>query len=191
MKVAFSSMKNHAHLSYKKIIMSALPFHRFITIFLLSFDSSLSCKLQLIDLITVSAACLAGRQTVFPENCEKGFTGKQETNGWKIKNVTGRVLLQINPSRFASRSAIFTLFNSVVKVKKNLAVDKKFSVIFCTQFVPQNAGNGISELPDFKIFWGSMTTFQVASYADVLRLVARSSLRTCAQEATFQDVPFI
>ena len=43
---------------------------RFITIFLLSFDLSLSYKLQLIDLITVS-------EYVF-------FAGKEETNGWKI-----------------------------------------------------------------------------------------------------------
>ena len=45
---------------------------------------------------------------------------------------------------------------SVVKIKKNVAVDKKSSFIFCTRFGAQNAGNGISELPDFKIFWGSM-----------------------------------
>ena len=45
---------------------------------------------------------------------------------------------------------------SVVKLKKNVAVDKKSSFIFCTQFGAQNAGNGISELPDFKIFWGRM-----------------------------------
>ena len=45
---------------------------------------------------------------------------------------------------------------SVVKIKKNVAVDKKASFIFCTKFGAQNAGNGISELPDFKIFRGSM-----------------------------------
>ena len=45
---------------------------------------------------------------------------------------------------------------SVVMIKKNVAVDKKSSFIFCTRFGAQNAGNGISELPDFKIFWGSM-----------------------------------
>ena len=32
--------------------------------FFFSFDLSLSCKLQLIDLIMVSAACLAGWQTI-------------------------------------------------------------------------------------------------------------------------------
>ena len=41
---------------------------------------------------------------------------------------------------------------SVVKIKKNVAVDKKSSFISCTRFGAQNAGNGISELPDFKIF---------------------------------------
>ena len=46
---------------------------------------------------------------------------------------------------------------SVVKIKKNVAVDKKSSFIFCTKFGAQNAGNDISELPDFKIFWGSMS----------------------------------
>ena len=45
---------------------------------------------------------------------------------------------------------------SVVKIKKNVAVDRKSSFIFCTQFGVQNAGNGISELPDFNVFWGSM-----------------------------------
>ena len=45
---------------------------------------------------------------------------------------------------------------SIVKIKKNVAVDKKSSFIFCTQFGAQNAGNGISELPDFKISWGSL-----------------------------------
>ena len=69
--------ENHTHVSYKKIIISKCPFHRFITKFLLSFDLNLSCKLQLIDLITVSATCLVGRQTIlvcffFPENCEMG-----------------------------------------------------------------------------------------------------------------------
>ena len=37
---------------------------------------------------------------------------------------------------------------SVVKIKKNVAVDKKSSFIFCTRFGAQIAGNGISELPD-------------------------------------------
>ena len=48
------------------------------------------------------------------------------------------------------------MFISVIKIKKNVAVDKKSSFISCTQFGAQNAGNGISELPDLKIFWGSM-----------------------------------
>ena len=65
--------ENHAHMSNKKIIISKCPFHRFIAKFLLSFGLNLSCKLQLIDLITVSVICLAGRQTIlvcfFPENC--------------------------------------------------------------------------------------------------------------------------
>ena len=44
-----------------------------------------------------------------------------------------------------------------MKIKRNVAVDKKSSFIFCTQFGAQNAGNGISELPDFKILgWGSI-----------------------------------
>ena len=42
----------------------------------------------------------------------------------------------------------------VVKIKKNVAVDKKSSFMFCTQFGFQNAGNGISELPDLKLFSG-------------------------------------
>ena len=45
---------------------------------------------------------------------------------------------------------------SVVKITKNAAVDKKSSFIFGTLFGAQNARNGISELPDFKILWGTM-----------------------------------
>ena len=77
----------------------------------------LSCKLQLIDLISVSATCLVGQQTILVRSFQRTV--------------------------------------SVLKIKKNDAVDKS-SFIFCTQFGAQNAGNGISELPDFKILWGSM-----------------------------------
>ena len=45
---------------------------------------------------------------------------------------------------------------SFAKIKKNVAVDNKSYFIFCTQFGAQNAGNSISQLPDFKIFWGTM-----------------------------------
>ena len=73
---------------------------------LLSFDLSLSCKLQLIDLIMVSAACLAGRQTIlicfFPRELWV-HRKRKETNGRKIKNATRRFLVQIHPSRFVSK----------------------------------------------------------------------------------------
>ena len=53
----------------------------------------------------VSAACLADWQTIL-----EGFARelwvcrkRKETNGWKIKNVTGRFLVQIHPSRFVSK----------------------------------------------------------------------------------------
>ena len=77
-----------------------------------------------------------------------GCTGK-ETNEWQIKNANGR---------FLSDNAYelpFSAYISVVKIKKYVAVNKKSSFIFCTQFGGQNAGNGISELQDFKIFWGA------------------------------------
>ena len=82
--------------------------------FLLSFDLSPSCKLQLIDLITVSAICLAGRQTILvrvflPRTVKWVRRKTKETNGWKIKNVTGRFLVQIHPSRFVSRYATFSI----------------------------------------------------------------------------------
>ena len=54
--------ENHAHLR-KKIIISERPFQHFITNFFLSFDLSLSCKLQLIDLIVISAAWRVGKQS--------------------------------------------------------------------------------------------------------------------------------
>ena len=66
------------------------PFQHFITKF---FSHSLSCKLQLIDLIMVSAACLAGWQTVnpsifFPEN--SGFAGKEK------KQMDGKLKTQLD-----------------------------------------------------------------------------------------------
>ena len=69
--------ENHAHLKKNYNIRTFIS--AFYNQILLSFDLSLSCKLQLIDLIMVSAACLAGRQTVlvfFPESC--GFAGKEK-----------------------------------------------------------------------------------------------------------------
>ena len=74
----------------KKIIISEHPFQRFITIFLLSFDRSLSCKLQLIDLITVFAAFLVGRQTILVSFFSRERKTRKETNGWKNKSATGR-----------------------------------------------------------------------------------------------------
>ena len=97
---------------------------RFITIFVLSFDLSLSCKLQLTDLIIVS-------EYVF-------FVGKEK------RQMDGKFLVTMHTN------CHFQLTS--VKIKKNVAVDEKSSFIFCTQYGPQNAGNGISELPDFKIF---------------------------------------
>ena len=78
----------------------------------------------------------------------------KETNGWKIKRnwtLSGTD----TPLTFCQLICHFQLI-SVVKMKKNVAIDKKSSFIFCTQFGAQNAGNGISKLPDFKILWGSM-----------------------------------
>ena len=58
--------------------------------FFLSFDLSLSCKLQLID--HGFAACLAGWQTIlvcfFPENC--GFIGKEK------KQMDGKLKTQLD-----------------------------------------------------------------------------------------------
>ena len=55
--------ENHALLR-KKLLYLNIHFSILSPIFFLSFDLSLSCKLQLIDLIMVSAACLAGWQTI-------------------------------------------------------------------------------------------------------------------------------
>ena len=74
----------------KKIIILERPFQCFITIFLLSFDLSLSCKLQLIDLITVFAAFLVGRQTILISFFSWERRNTKETNGWKNKSATGR-----------------------------------------------------------------------------------------------------
>ena len=54
--------ENHAHLRKKNIRKSISAFYH--QIFFLSFDSNLSCKLQLTDLVMVSVACLASWQTI-------------------------------------------------------------------------------------------------------------------------------
>ena len=46
---------------------------------------------------------------------------------------------------------------SVVKLKKNVALDKKSSFIFCTQFGAQNAGNGIWHL--------AFQSFQISKFS--------------------------
>ena len=51
---------------------------------------SLSCKLQLIDLITVFAAFLVGRQTILVSFFSRERRNRKETNRWKNKRATGR-----------------------------------------------------------------------------------------------------
>ena len=50
----------------------------------------MSCKLQLIDLITVFAAFLVGRQTIPVSFSSRERRKRKETNGWKDKSTTGR-----------------------------------------------------------------------------------------------------
>ena len=86
----------------KKLTISERPFQRFITIFLLSFDLSLSCKLQLIDLITVFAAFLVGRQTILVSFFFQERRNRKETNGSKNKSHRNWTL-QIHLSRFVRK----------------------------------------------------------------------------------------
>ena len=54
----------------------------------------------------VSAACLAGWQTILVCFFSRELwvrRKRKETNRWKIKNATGRFLVQIHPSRFVSK----------------------------------------------------------------------------------------
>ena len=71
-------------LGVKKIIIFEHPFQRFFTIFF-----TLSCKLQLIDLISVFAAFLVGRQTILVSFFSRERRNRKETNGWKNKSATG------------------------------------------------------------------------------------------------------
>ena len=89
----------------KKIIISERPFQRFNYhhFFLPSFDLRLSCKLQLIDLITVFAAFLVGQQTILVSFFSRERRNRKETNGWKIKSATGRFLVQIHLTRFVRK----------------------------------------------------------------------------------------
>ena len=77
-------LKSHL-LGVKKLKYPNIHFTVLSPCFLLSFDLSLSCKLQLIDLITVFATFLVGRQTIlvsfFSENAG---TEKRQIYG-KIK----------------------------------------------------------------------------------------------------------
>ena len=104
----------------------------------------------------VSAACLAGWQTILVFFSRELWVRRKrkETNGWKIKNATGRFLVQTHPSRFVSK---------VVCPIPNIAIEAGMFFLTlphiewpCKDYNFQNAGNGISEPPDFKIFWGSM-----------------------------------
>ena len=81
----------------KKIIISERPFQCFFTILLLSFDWSLSCKLQLIDLIMVFATFLVGRQTIVVSFFSQERKNRKETNGWKNKSATGRYRYRFCP----------------------------------------------------------------------------------------------
>ena len=84
-------------LQYPNVHFSVLsPF------FLLSFDLSLSCKLQLIDLITVFAAFLVGRQTILVSFFFRERRNRKETNGWKNKSHRNWTL-QIHLSRFVRK----------------------------------------------------------------------------------------
>ena len=65
--------------------------------FLLSFDWGLSCKLQLIDLITGFAAFLVGRQTILVSFFSRERRNRKETNGWKNKSATGRYRYRFCP----------------------------------------------------------------------------------------------
>ena len=54
----------------------------------------------------VSAACLAAWQTILVCFFSRELwvrRKRKETNGWKIKNATGRFLVQTHPSRFVSK----------------------------------------------------------------------------------------
>ena len=81
------------------IILFERLFHRFLTFVLLSFDLSPSCKLQLIDLITVSAAYLAGWQTIlvcffFPRELLNGFAGKEKSQ------MDGQLKMQLDAFQY-------------------------------------------------------------------------------------------
>ena len=97
----------------KKITIYERPFQHFITIFLLSFDLSLSCKLQLIDLITVFAAFLVSRQTIlvsFFFRERRNRTWKRQMDG-KIKvTATGRY-------RYTSHVLSVKLFAQYLKMQ--------------------------------------------------------------------------
>ena len=69
--------------------MSISAFYRHFL--LLSFDLSLSCKLQLIDVIAVFAAFLVGRQTILRlvSFFSRERRNRKETNEWKNKSAPG------------------------------------------------------------------------------------------------------
>ena len=88
-KLHFLEWKSRS-LGVKKLQYPNVHFSVLSPFFLLSFDLSLSCKLQLIDLITVFAAFLVGRQTILISLFSRERRNRKETNGWKNKSATGR-----------------------------------------------------------------------------------------------------
>ena len=88
-KLHFLEWKSRS-LGVNKITISERPFQHFITI------------LQLIDLITVFAAFLVGRQTILVSFFFRERRNRKETNGWKNKSHCNWAL-QIHLSRFVRK----------------------------------------------------------------------------------------
>ena len=98
---------------------------------------------------------------------------------YKPKRSIAHSVSQLDPRFHATRIFLHTkcyfqltgFANKKIMINKTVAVDKS-SFIFCTQFGVQSAGNRISELPDFKIFWGSIPPKKLYKLAEIQHTLA-------------------
>ena len=139
-KLHFLEWKSRS-LGLKKLQYPNVHFSVLSPFFLLSFDLSLSCKLQLIDLITVFAAFLVSRQTILVSFFFRERRNRKETNGWKNKSHRNRTL-QIHLSRFVHKI--------VCPVSKNAMEEWFFFYIILT---PDNHANNIISRHACVIIW--------------------------------------
>ena len=102
----------------------------------ISFDWSLNCKLQLIDLITVFASFLVGRQTILVSFFSRERRNRKETNGWKNKSPRNWTL-QIHLSRFVRKFVCLVSKNAIEEFNRWPCKHYNFQTCLRDNLVPR------------------------------------------------------